>query len=51
MKKELIFNPEVTINELNYSEWLWLKFAQKKLISNSSKYEKVRSAEANNLPE
>ena len=35
---------EVTINELNYSECLWLKFAQKELISNNSKYEKLRSS-------
>ena len=40
MKKELILGPEVTIKDLNYSECLWLKFAQKELISNSSKYEK-----------
>ena len=44
MKKELILAPEVTINELNYSECLWLKFAQKELISNNSKYEKLRSS-------
>ena len=43
MKMELILHPEVTINELNYSECLWLKFAQKELISNNSKYEKLRS--------
>ena len=40
MKKELILDPEVTIKELNYSECLWLKFAQKYLISNNSKYKK-----------
>ena len=32
MKKELILDPEVTINILNNSECLWLKFAQKELI-------------------
>ena len=34
MKKELILDPEVAINELSYSEYLWLKFAEKELISN-----------------
>ena len=34
MKKELILDPEVTINELSYSGCLWLKFGQKELISN-----------------
>ena len=43
-EKELILDPEVTINELNYSECLWLKFAQKELINNNSKYEKLRSS-------
>ena len=38
MKKELILDPEVTINEFNYSECLWLKFAQRELISNNSKW-------------
>ena len=37
MKKELILDPEVTINELNYSECLWLKFSRKELIGNNSK--------------
>ena len=44
IKKELILDPEVTINELNYSECLWLKFVPKELISNNSKYEKLRSS-------
>ena len=43
-EKELILDPEVTINELNYSECLWLKFPQKELINNNSKYEKLRSS-------
>ena len=32
----------LTINELNYSECLSLKFAQKESISNNSKYEKLK---------
>ena len=43
-EKELILDPEITINELNYSECFWLKFAQKELINNNSKYEKLRSS-------
>ena len=30
-------------DRLNYSERLWLKFAQKELFSNNSKHEKLRS--------
>ena len=44
MKKELILDPEVTINELNYSECLWLKLAQRELISDNSKCEKLHSS-------